>query len=90
MPTTAVGAWTTVGTSGKAKAPAPVVATPQPAARTVSSAISTAAKPRPTLATTRSTTMPNQSRANEEFSKWIKGSLSKGLNSNINGKFSFF
>ncbi len=30
--------------------------------------------------------MPSQSKANEEFAKWIKGSLSKGLNSNINRK----
>lgn len=84
-PTTS-SAWTTVGSGGKTKAPPAVVATPQPASRTVSSTTVAAAKPRPTLQTSRSTTTSNQSKANEEFTKWIKGSLGKGLNSNINGE----
>jgi len=83
-PATTAGAWTTVGSSGKAKAPPAVVATPQPAPRAVSSSGATTAKTRPTLQTARSTTLSTQSKANEEFTKWIKGSLSKGLNSNIN------
>ncbi|KAK5030396.1 kinesin-like protein [Exophiala sideris] len=81
-PTTS-SAWTTVGSGGKTKAPPAVVATPQPASRTVSTSTVAAAKPRPTLQTSRST-ISNQSKANEEFTKWIKGSLGKGLNSNIN------
>jgi PERQ amino acid-rich with GYF domain-containing protein len=76
-----------VGSSGKAKAPPAVVATPQPVPRTVSSSGATVAKPRPTLQTARSTAPSNQSKANEEFTKWIKGSLSKGLNSNINREY---
>lgn len=80
------GAWMTVGSNGKSKAPPPVVASPQPATRTVSGAVASTAKPRPTLSTSRSSNLPNQSKANEEFAKWIKGSLGKGLNSNINRK----
>ena len=76
----------TVGSNGKSKAPLPVVATPQPALRTVSSTVTTTVKARPTLSTSRSSNLPNQSKANEEFTKWIKGSLGKGLNSNINRK----
>lgn len=84
------GAWLTVGSNGKSKAPPPppVVASPQPATRTVSSTITSAAAKvaRPTLSTSRSSILPNQSKANEEFTKWIRGSLGKGLNSSINGK----
>lgn len=86
VPNTAGGAWMTVGSNGKSKAPTPVVATPQPASRTVSSTVASAAKVKPTLSTSRSSNLPNQSKANEEFAKWIKGSLGKGLNSNINRK----
>lgn len=78
------GAWTTVGSGGKAKAPPAVVATPQPVSRTVSSG--SAPKSRPSLPASRSTTTTNQSKANEEFTKWIKGSLGKGLNPSINSK----
>lgn len=81
------GIWTTVGSSGKTKAPPAVVATPQPASRTVSSSSTTASKTRPAVQTTRSTPSSNQSKANEEFTKWIRGSLGKGLNSNINREF---
>ncbi|KIX06377.1 uncharacterized protein Z518_04353 [Rhinocladiella mackenziei CBS 650.93] len=84
VPATSGGAWTTVGSGGKAKAPPAVVATPQPASRAVSSSATTTAKTRPSLQTPRSTTLSNQSKAIEEFTKWIKGSLGKGLNSNIN------
>jgi PERQ amino acid-rich with GYF domain-containing protein len=86
-PASSASAWTTVGSSGKAKAPPAVVATPQPVPRTVSSSGATVAKPRPTVQTARSTAPSNQSKANEEFTKWIKGSLSKGLNSNINREY---
>jgi PERQ amino acid-rich with GYF domain-containing protein len=82
VPNAVGGAWTTVGSSGKAKAPAAVVATPQPVSRTVSSG--GVAKSRPALQPTRSVSTANQSKANEEFTKWIKGSLGKGLNPGIN------
>jgi len=81
---TSGGAWTTVGSGGKAKAPAAVVATPQTAPRTTSTGSTASNKPRPSLQTSRSATLPNQSKAHDEFTKWIKGSLGKGLNSNIN------
>ncbi len=87
VPTAPIGAWTTVGSGGKAKAPPAVVATPQPVTRSVSS--SNALKSRPALQTARSTTVANQSKANEEFSRWVKGSLGKGLNSGINRKVLF-
>ena len=77
--------WTTVGSGGKAKAPPAVVATPQPVSRTVSG--TSAPKSRPALQTSRSTTVTNQSKANEEFTKWVKGSLGKGLNPGINGEY---
>jgi len=86
VPNTPGGAWMTVGSNGRSKAPAPVVATPQPAARTVSGTVASTAKVKPTLSTSRSSNLSNQTKANEEFTKWIKGSLGKGLNSNINGK----
>ncbi len=86
-------AWMTVGSSGKAKAPATVVATPQAQPRSVSgttaTATASAGKARPTMPVTRgSTTLAEKSKANEEFSKWVKIQLGKGLNGGINGKFS--
>ncbi|KAL4978522.1 hypothetical protein BDW66DRAFT_129760 [Aspergillus desertorum] len=83
------GAWTTVGASGKAKAP-PVAST---GPRSTNGPVSVAASPvRPkaaTAATTAPRTVPastpsNPSRAMEEFTKWAKLTLGKGLNSNIN------
>lgn len=78
------GAWTTVGAGGKVKAPpAPTPAAPSPVA----------AKPKPAVApsprtisvnTAPTTSPPNPNRALEEFTKWAKLALGKGLNSNIN------
>lgn len=79
-------AWTTVGSGGKAKIPATIVATPQTAPRSVSSTASAQAKTRPTLQTNRSSNVTEKSKAHEEFTKWLKGQLGKGLNSGINGK----
>lgn len=86
-------AWTTVGSGGKVKPPPTVVATPQISSRSLSGHTTpsgTVSKSRPNAQTARSTAaaaMPlNQSKANEEFSKWAKGSLGRGLNSGINGK----
>ncbi|KAL5338769.1 hypothetical protein BJX70DRAFT_398323 [Aspergillus crustosus] len=86
----ATGAWTTVGASGKAKAP-PVAPT---GPRSTSGPIPIAASPvRPkpvTAVTTAPRALPvsnasaNPSRAVEEFNKWAKLTLGKGLNSNIN------
>lgn len=84
------GAWTTVGASGKAKAP-PVAPT---GPRSTSGPVPMAASPvRPkpvTAASAAPRAMPvsnpsNPNRAVEEFTKWAKLTLGKGLNSNING-----
>lgn len=83
---TASGAWTTVGASGKAKAPPAAPLGPRSTSGTVPLATAAVAKPRPVSAT-RPVAMPqstNPNRAMEEFTKWAKLALGKGLNSNIN------
>jgi len=86
LPTSQNTAWTTVGASGKAKpptAPAPALNT-----RTASGGIvqpmSTDVKPKPTVSTA-AKTGSGQQNANDEFQKWTRSALSKGLNSNIPG-----
>lgn len=85
-PLTSSAAWTTVGASGKVKtptAPAPGLSTRTASGGIVQPSMS-AAKPKPIVTT--STKGPgNQQLANQEFQKWIKSALSKGLNSNMNG-----
>ena len=76
--------WTTVGAGGKTKAPSGLSA-PAPAARSVSSSATSTAPVAKAKASSSTTTMPSQN-ANEEFQKWAKSALSKGLNSSINGK----
>ena len=78
-------AWTTVGAGGKAKTPIATV----PATRTASTGVvppaPTTAKPKPTVSTTMKPSSSQQS-ANEEFQRWTRSALSKGLNSNIPSK----
>ena len=80
-------AWTTVGAGGKVKTPvAPAPGLPTKAANpsTVQSSM-TASKPK--LASNAVAKGPgSQQHANEEFQKWARGALSKGLNSNILGQ----
>ncbi|KAI9773026.1 MAG: hypothetical protein M1835_006210 [Candelina submexicana] len=87
------GTWTTVGSSGKIKPPAgPTIAGPLPGLRVASgSAVPTIAappKPRSVTNAPRSSavggSLTGQPNANEEFTKWAKGALAKGLNSSIN------
>lgn len=89
-PSPPAGAWTTVGSGGKAKAPTTIVATPQVGGRTVSGpAQPTAAPParsRPSVQTRSSTTVTNQNKAADEFTRWAKTALGKGLNGTINGE----
>ena len=84
-------AWTTVGASGKVKTPtgpAPALAN-----RTASTGIvqpsTTATKPKAPAQVGRSvtigSTVAGQQNANEEFQKWARAALSKGLNPNIPG-----
>ncbi|EPS33717.1 hypothetical protein PDE_08679 [Penicillium oxalicum 114-2] len=81
------GAWTTVGAGGKAKAPPAAPLGPRSTSGTTVPTASVVAKPRPTV-TTRTTVgsvpQANPNRAMEEFTKWAKLALGKGLNSNIN------
>ena len=78
---TSNAAWTTVGAGGKVKAPA--IPTPT-TSRTVSGNIATAAaKVKPSASAVKAT--GNQQIAYEEFAKWIRNALGKGLNSNIAG-----
>ncbi len=84
------GAWTTVGASGKAKAPPAAPTGPRSTSGPVPIA-SSPVRPKPVAAvTTAPRAIPvsapsNPSRAMEEFTKWAKLTLGKGLNSNING-----
>jgi PERQ amino acid-rich with GYF domain-containing protein len=82
-------AWSTVGAGGKVRVPTgPASVVPPPAVRAVSSANIAAASTRAArpVATSRSvTSSAGANSANEEFTKWAKGSLAKGLNSDING-----
>jgi len=82
--------WKTVGASGKVKtllAPAPGLST-----RTASGGIvqpsATVAKPKPSVSAS-AKGLGSQQHANDEFQKWTKSALSKGLNSNIPGENCF-
>jgi len=88
-------AWTTVGASGKPKAPTVTASAGlNSAPRAVSSStvptIGLPGKSKPAITPVRSTTMggaqAGQPNANDEFQKWAKSALTKGLNSNINGE----
>jgi PERQ amino acid-rich with GYF domain-containing protein len=86
-PTSAAsGAWTTVGAGGKTKAPPAAPVGPRSTSATL--AVPQVAKPRP-VAPVRTTTIAtapvsNANRATEEFTKWAKITLGKGLNNGIN------
>ena len=85
-----VGAWTTVGSSGKAKTPSTAIVTPTGAARASSTAaptLATATRLRPGTQATRSTvSMANQTKANDDFTKWAKSALGGKLNSDVKGQ----
>ena len=76
-------AWTTVGAGGKTKAPSGPAAPTPVAVRSVSSSVTNAAPVAKAKASNGTTTLGQN--ANEEFQKWAKSALGKGLNSNING-----
>ncbi|PYI07594.1 GYF domain protein [Aspergillus sclerotiicarbonarius CBS 121057] len=84
----ASGAWTTVGAGGKPKPPPVAPSGPRSTSSVTPVAVSPV-KPKPaTVATPRTvavaTPPANPNRAVEEFTKWAKLALGKGLNSNIN------
>lgn len=89
------GAWTTVGAGGKPKPPPAAPSGPRATSGNVPPAASPAkpravpvASPRPVAVG--SAPPSNANRALEEFTKWAKLSLGKGLNSNINGEFCIY
>jgi PERQ amino acid-rich with GYF domain-containing protein len=90
-------AWSTVGAGGKIKTPTgPSVSTPSTNMRSATTTsvptVASTKAARPTTATTRSMTgngstgQAGITAANQEFTKWAKNELSRGLNSGINGK----
>lgn len=86
-------AWSTVGAGGKVRIPTgPSGAVPQ-AVRSVSNAniatastARTAARPAPAIRSATTSGQSSINAANDEFTKWAKGELTRGLNSDINGK----
>ena len=82
------GAWTTVGASGKAKVPSSPAVASTPT-RTASGGLSTpptaSVKPKPAAPTRSNTGATSIQSAHDEFQKWVKNSLGKGLNSGVNG-----
>lgn len=94
------GAWTTVGAGGRLKMPVasshpvPAVAPRAPSSTHVAAATGKAKST--SLATIRNTTTSGSSlllngpTANDEFHKWAKAALGKGLNASINGQSSSF
>jgi PERQ amino acid-rich with GYF domain-containing protein len=99
-PGPAVGAaWSTVGAGGKIKTPiGPSASTPSTAMRSATTTsvptVASTKAARPVAATTRSVTgngstgQTGITAATQEFTKWAKNELSRGLNSGINGKSS--
>ena len=83
--TGASNAWTTVGAGGKVKTPTTPAAPVQgPAVRTTSASSvqpTTTAKaaPKPLVA------VAGKEKAQEEFQKWVRGAVGKGLNGGISG-----
>lgn len=84
-PVTGGGAWTTVGSSGKAKAPiaAPV---PPPTVRSTSIGVVPVVAKKPPVVRSITSQVSGQVNAQEEFKKWALGELRGDLNRSINGK----
>jgi PERQ amino acid-rich with GYF domain-containing protein len=90
-PNASSGSWTTVGASGKVKAPTIAIPTgPAAAVRATSSGILSSPITKPKLAGVRSATMgvqmAGQVNAQEEFRKWAVGELKGDLEKGINGR----
>jgi PERQ amino acid-rich with GYF domain-containing protein len=86
------GPWSTVGAGGKVKIPTGPAATAPQAVRAASSSATPtaarAARPTPAVRSATTSTPTGTTTAKDEFNKWAKGTLVKGLNSNINGLYS--
>ncbi|KAL8739781.1 MAG: hypothetical protein Q9190_007449 [Brigantiaea leucoxantha] len=78
--------WTTVGAGGKVKTPTAPTAATVPAMRTASAgSVSTPAAVPATKAKVGKAA--DKAAANEEFQKWTRGALAKGLNAGIPGQY---
>lgn len=83
--------WTTVGAGGKAKTPTgPGPSLSSRGTSTISPPTAPAVKPKVTVPTRSGLggSVSNQQVANDEFQKWTKSALGKGLNAGIPSKFS--
>ncbi|TVY32524.1 GYF domain-containing protein [Lachnellula subtilissima] len=83
-------AWSTVGAGGKVKIPTgPAAAAPQAVRSVTSASIATppsvrTTKPVPAIRSVIASGSASTTSAHEEFNKWAKATLAKGLNSGIN------
>lgn len=82
-------AWTTVGAGGKVKTPAGPAPSLNTGVASSNAAPPPVIKPKATLPSRGTTgSISNQQTANDEFQKWAKNALGKGLNSGIPSKIS--
>ena len=84
--------WSTVGAGGKVKIPTGPAATTPQAVRSASSSAAPstaarAARPTPAVRSATTSVQTGTTAAKDEFNKWAKATLVKGLNSNINGMY---
>jgi PERQ amino acid-rich with GYF domain-containing protein len=90
VPAIGGGSWSTVGAGGKVKIPTgPAAATPTiraASSATVPTVASRAARPAPALRSVTSG-QTGTNAAKDEFNKWAKTTLSKGLNSDVDGMY---
>jgi PERQ amino acid-rich with GYF domain-containing protein len=95
VPSTGGTAWSTVGAGGKVKIPTgPAAAAPQAVRSTSSATAATmpsarAARPASTARGVTTSGQTGVSAANEQFTRWTKAELAKGLNKGIDGTYRF-
>jgi len=95
VPSTGGTAWSTVGAGGKVKIPTgPAAAAPQAVRSTSSATAATmpsarAARPASTARSVTTSGQTGVSAANEQFTRWTKAELAKGLNKGIDGTYRF-
>ena len=84
VPNATSSAWTTVGAGGKTKNPtAPVPAPVRSASGNAAASATTSAKAKPAAPARVVSSCAATSTAQDEFRKWIKGALGKGLSTNL-------
>lgn len=85
--------WSTVGAGGKVKIPTGPAAAAPPTVRAASSSTAPPpatrpARPAPAVRSATTTAQAGTTTAKDAFNQWAKGTLVKGLNSDINGMYS--